>query len=181
MRYWLILMTPLALGATAPAPVVAPISLGFAVKEGSVAKHPALERVDPDGPCGPVATLRVTAVPDFKPSEPFTTNPAVELNSSGKIVRRWRLPADYTVSALDGDWMLISYAGKSNPLWVNAEGKLGMATSEDADFALGGNDGVMVTEACPAGATIPQGAQCLSVRDRPAQMRRIIATAGVCS
>lgn len=178
---WLIIAAPLVLGAAAPRPVSTPLVLGFGVREGSIPHHPALQSVDTEGPCGAVALLRVDRIPDFATSEPLMTVPAVELDGRGKAVRRWRLPADHVVSAVEGDWLLVSYAGKSGPFWVDTAGRLGVATAEDAAFATGGEDGVSVVDACPASTEMPEGAQCLSVRDRAARTRRIIAAPGVCS
>ncbi|MBW8729395.1 MAG: hypothetical protein JF625_30130 [Inquilinus limosus] len=178
-RPWLILAAVPLLLAVAPQPVTAPIALGFWLKEGATPAHPGLVGVDADGPCGTVARLQVDRIPDFKPSDPFAVAEAVELDSKGATIRRWRLPADYVVGALDGDWLLTAYAGKSDPLWIDPAGRLGVASAADARIALG-DDSVMVV-ACPAGVTVPDGAQCLSVRDRPQHARRIIAAPGVCS
>jgi hypothetical protein len=177
-RHWLILaLAPLVMAA-APQPVTAPVSLGFAVREGATPAHPALEKVE-DGSCGAVARLRVDHIPDFKPSDVFATVPVVELDGRGEVVRSWRLPWDYTVSALDGDWLLTAYAGKSDPLWIDPAGRLGVASAADAGIALADDSARVV--ACPAGAKIPDGAQCLSVRDQLRNILRTIAAPGVCS
>jgi hypothetical protein len=178
IRHWLILaLAPLVMAA-APQPLTAPVSLGFAVREGATPTHPALERVE-DGPCGAIARLRVDRIPDFKPSDVFATVPVVELNGRGEVVRSWRLPWDYTVSALDGDWLLTAYAGKSDPLWIDPAGRLGVASAADARIALADDSARVVV--CPAGAKIPDGAQCLSVGDQRQHARRTIAAPGVCS
>jgi hypothetical protein len=178
LRHGLIIaMAPLVMAA-APQPVPGPISLGFAVREGATPTHPALEKIE-DGPCGPVARLRVDHIPDFKPTDVFSTIPVVELNGKGAVIRSWRLPVDHTVSALDGDWLLTAYAGKSDPLWIDPAGRLGVASPADARIALADDSARVV--ACPAGAKILEDAQCLSVGDQPQHTRRIIAAPGVCS
>jgi hypothetical protein len=178
VRHWLILaLAPLVMAA-APQPVTAPVSLGFSVREGATPAHPALEKVE-DGPCGAIARLRVDHIPDFKPSDVFATVPVVELNAKGETVRSWRLPWDYTVSGLDGDWLLTAYAGKSDPLWIDPAGRLGAASAADAKIALADDSPRVV--ACPTGAKIPDGAQCLSVGDPSHHARRIVAAPGVCS
>ncbi|KGM34714.1 hypothetical protein [Inquilinus limosus] len=179
LRPWLILATAPLLLAAAPQPVTAPVPLGFWLKDGATATHPGLVGVDQEGPCGPIARLRVDRIPDFRPSDPFAAVEAVELDGKGTAIRRWRLPADYVVSALDGDWLLAAYAGKSDPLWVDPAGRIGVASAADAGIALGDDSTAVVT--CPAGAQGPDGAQCLSVRDRSRNVRRIIAAPGVCS
>lgn len=72
-----------------------------------------------------------------------------------------------------------AYAGKSDPVWIDPAGRLGVASAADARIALA-DDSTRVV-ACPAGTKIPDGAQCLSVRDRPQQARRIVAAPGLCS
>lgn len=178
-RPWLILAVVPLLLAAAPQPVTAPVALGFWLQEGAAPSHPGLVGVDQDGPCGPVAKLRVDRIPDFKPSDPFAAGEAVELDGKGTAIRRWRLPVDYVVSAVNGDWLLAAYAGKSNPLWVDPAGRLGVANAADAAIMLADDSTKVVS--CPAGAAVPDGAQCLSVRDRPHDVRRIIAAPSVCS
>lgn len=166
----------LAAAAPGPKPLAKPMVLGFAVKDGAKPRHPALVSVHPEGPCGASAKLRVSAIPAFKPADALTTGTATEIDAGGKALRRWRLPEDYVVNSLDGDWLLASYAGKSAPVWIHTSGKLGTASAADSAVALG-QDGVVLTKTCKAGADL----QCLSVRDRPAKTRRTVTAPGVCS
>lgn len=179
IRPWLILAAAPLLLAAAPEPVSAPVSLGFWVREGATPAHPAMERVEEDGPCGPVARLKVSSVPDFKPSDPLMAEEAMELDGKGAVLRRWRLPVDYTVSAVSGDWMLAAYAGKSDPYWFDLSGRIGAVSAADAKIATV-DDSVRLVD-CPAGAKVPEGMQCLSVPDLSRQARRVIAAHGVCS
>lgn len=180
MRIKTLLILPALIGIAASAPgpklLTKPIPLSFGVKDGATPKHPALVGTSDEGPCGAEATLNVTSVPRFKPAEPFTNQTATEIDSKGKTLRSWPLPSDYVVSSLDGDWLLTSYAGKADPIWVHTSGKIGVASAADSAIALG-DDGVMLTTSCPAN----DDRQCLSVRDRPARSRRTIVAPGVCS
>lgn len=176
----LILSLPLLLAAgvasAEPVPLSAPVNLGFSVIGEDDPTDPGITQVGEDG-CGKVAYLDVTEIPAFSEDSRLATANEIEIDSKGRELRRWRVPNSYLIQSLDGDWALAAYAGKESPLWIHTSGKLGQPTPEEAALATGDNSGVMMATTCPS-----QGdKQCLSVRDRPARTRRIIATDGVCS
>lgn len=163
----------------APQPLDAPIDLGFALEDGAAAKHPALVKVETEGPCGATAILKVDRIPAFGAGSTLSAVDVTEVDAKGNTLRQWRLPQDYVVSSLDGDWLLASWAGKRDPIWVNPAGDIGVPNATEKALATGGKDGVELSKSCPA--SMAEDGQCLAVRDRPAGRTRILVAPGVCS
>jgi len=71
-------------------------------------KDPRVVRVREHGPCsGKVALARITVMPP--PSDKAALRPelAVEISSSGSIIRHWSLPVDSVVVAVVGQRLII--------------------------------------------------------------------------
>ncbi|MGV1681781.1 hypothetical protein [Sphingopyxis sp. NJF-3] len=124
-----------------------------------------------------MAYLDVTSIPAFTDRDGLVATIAIEIDSRGKELRRWRLPNSYLIESLDGEWALASYAGKQASLWIHTSGRIGKPTDAEDAMTTDGNSGVMLTTTCPLNA----GLQCLSIRDHPAKTRRLVATEPICS
>lgn len=60
-----------------------------------------------DHPCGKVASARVTAIPGYAPGGSLVAEVAVEVNSAGKVVRRWPISVDSRPIAVSGERLLL--------------------------------------------------------------------------
>lgn len=72
-----------------------------------------------DHPCGEVAVAKVSKLPTAEDS-PLEAELVVELDSGGKVIRRWPMPVDYWPRAVRGEELLVSAGDMS--FWVRADG-----------------------------------------------------------
>jgi hypothetical protein len=93
-----------------------------------------------DSPCGKVVVARVHALPLVLPGAALIPELIVELNSSGRAIRRWPVPVDASPLGLNGEGLLV----ESGPLkfWVTPQGaispyKSGLAIRESEPAACG--------------------------------------------
>ena len=53
-----------------------------------------------NGPCGPVATARVTRMPEHSAKEPLAPERVIEIGRQGNVIGRWRIPVDAQVTGI---------------------------------------------------------------------------------
>ena len=57
---------------------------------------------------GQVAVARVTSMPEYSDSDAvLQPELALELSSSGSVIRQWRFPTDYSVLGVEGDRLIV--------------------------------------------------------------------------
>jgi hypothetical protein len=62
-----------------------------------------------DGPCGQVATARVSSMPRHSKTELFAPERVLELDARGAVIRQWVIPVDSTPHALAGNDLLFEF------------------------------------------------------------------------
>lgn len=61
------------------------------------------------GPCGEIIVLRTDVIPSKSWLEAYTLR---ELNGSGTVVRRWRVPIDHYPVGLEEDSVVLAYSSE---------------------------------------------------------------------
>jgi hypothetical protein len=74
------------------------------------------------GPCGEIVGLKTNVVP----TKPWLMADTIrQLNSSGDVVRRWRVPIDHYPVGLDGDSVVLAYGSEpGSTLRVDTKGRI---------------------------------------------------------
>ena len=70
-----------------------------------------------DAPCGIVASALLTQLPLV--THPLSVELAVEVDSTGRELRRWPLPLDARISGVSGDLLFVPYR-----LWTGTESRI---------------------------------------------------------
>lgn len=94
-----------------------PHSFAFWPRDGA-SKAPGFERME-GPPCGEVAVVKVSKLPTAKDG-PLETEIVVELDGSGKVIRRWPMPVNFTPHAIRAEELLVT-AGDAG-FWVREGG-----------------------------------------------------------
>jgi len=113
MRY---LFFALMAAASAPALAAEPFHFWF---EGDVSRVAGFQSIE-DHPCGEIAVVKVDKLPPFGKGR-LTSEKAVELDASGKAIRRWPMPVNFTPVAVRDNQLLIEFA--DDRYWVEPDGK----------------------------------------------------------
>lgn len=131
-------------------------------------------------PCGPVLVARVASIPldDARVLPDWV----VEFGASGRQVRRWGVPYEALVTALDGE--RVQFRTEAGTYWTDASGAVEQADANGID-AAGTRPASLVDGGaaldCPAAVAGTEGEmQCATVRDAAGQERRL-AVETVCS
>jgi len=104
------------MAASFPALAAEPLPFWF---EGDVSRVAGYQSVE-DHPCGAIAIVKVDKLPPFGKGR-LTSEKAVELDPSGKAIRRWPMPVNFTPVAVRDRQLLIEFAGQR--YWVEPDGK----------------------------------------------------------
>lgn len=131
-------------------------------------------------PCGPVLIARVATIP----LEDARVLPdwVVEFDASGKQVRKWGVPYEALVVAIDGQ--RLQFRTDTGTYWTDAAGAVEQADANG--LGAGVERPASLVDAgtaleCPAGIAGPDAeVQCATVRDAAGQERRL-AVETVCS
>ena len=127
-----------------------------------------------DGPCGSVAST-------FAATLPLTTHPlsvelALEVDSSGHVLRRWPIPLDTRIDGIDGDVLLVPYQ-----VWTGTEstvaGELAIRPSGSFQVLPVPTVPTAPDIGCPPIAIFAASAYttCQRFLDRTTKKRRLIA------
>ncbi len=71
-------------------------------------RDPRFRRME-EGPCGEVAKAKVSTVPSVNRNGALVAEEVLEINSSGQILRRWRIPIDTHVLAFRSNWLIFGH------------------------------------------------------------------------
>ena len=77
-------------------------------------------------PCGETVEAKVSKLPTAQKG-PFISETVVELNASGKVIRRWPMPVNYFPLALQGSELLVAFGEKG--FWVRPNGAFKKAST----------------------------------------------------
>jgi hypothetical protein len=123
-------------------------------------------------PCGEVAVAEVSKLPSTK-YEPLQPDLVVELNSHGKVIRRWPSPVDYSARALKGDELLVTAGNRG--YWIRPNGEFRKASEVPA------RSDTLVE--CDLTSVFGKSsyAQCSIFTDLASGKRRRLGYQGVCS
>jgi hypothetical protein len=127
-----------------------------------------------DGPCGQIARARVSRLPSSRGTA-LQSELAVEIDSRGRIIRRWPYPVNYLPVAVQGDQLLVTWGSSGEGLWITPEGRFSKARlpkSTEGELA-----------SCHLDSVFPGSAyaQCQRMPDRRTKRMRTIGYQAVCS
>jgi len=128
-----------------------------------------------DAPCGMVASALLTQLPLM--THPLSVELAVEVDSTGRELRRWPLPLDTRIAGVSGDLLFVPYR-----LWTGTESRV------IGDLALGASGAFHVVPAIPTEPS-PERVDCPALKvfagsayttcerfvDQKTKKRRVIA------
>lgn len=129
-----------------------------------------------DHPCGQVATARVRSMPRYSKGGLFTPERVLELNTRGKVIRRWAIPVDATPYAIAGDELL----------FVDGESLYKVSTTL-AVSKLKGHASKLQSTASSVQCVAPREfapsafVGCWQFNDLRSGSKRVLAFEGVCS
>ncbi len=113
MRYLFLAL----MAASVPALAAEPLPFWF---EGDVSRVAGYQSVE-DHPCGVIAIVKVDKLPPFGKGR-LTSEKAVEMDASGKAIRRWPIPVDARPVAVRDNQLLFEY--DRTRYWVEPDGKV---------------------------------------------------------
>lgn len=136
---------------------------------------PRIVSTDQEHPCGPLDTVRVSAIPMDDPV--FMPAYVVELDAQGKELGKWGIPVEAEVIGLDG--RRLQFQAGTDRFWVDPQGALEKVAGSTPGEDLRTSEGMFD---CPALPTFAESdaAQCFRVKDAAGAERRI-AMEGTCS
>jgi hypothetical protein len=118
----LLLVVLLTSGLNSP---VVQAAESFAFWPGKGAKRaPSFQTINEDHACGEVVIAKVSKLPRIGKG-PLQSEKVVELNSRGKVIRRWPVPIDYRVDGIKADELFV-HVGMKN-YWIRPDGSFRQA------------------------------------------------------
>jgi hypothetical protein len=96
------------------------VDLPFWAGKGAKTDKRVLEIVPHCCCSGDIAIARVAQLPAVGEKDPLEPELALELNDKGEVLRRWPLPVDKSILAIDGEQILVQIAPKTSPKSVKA-------------------------------------------------------------
>lgn len=138
-------------------------------------KDPRFVGID-DGPCGQVATARVSSMPRYSKTELFTPERVLELNDRGNVIRQWVIPVDAALYALDGNNLLFTF---SDSLYKVSTARAVSQVENRLSVPPPAPESVQC--AVPKEFQPSDYASCWRFKDRRSGNKRLLAFEGVCT
>ena len=127
-----------------------------------------------DHPCGKVVVARVYAMPPVEPKSALVPERVLEVDSSGKVIRRWPMPVDASPIALRGTRLLVE-TGELK-FWITPQGAI---IPYGPISALPAPEPVSCSHSAEFGDS--DYVQCRKFRDLSSGKDRIVSFEGPCS